>query len=301
MTEVIINQKHKDRLFVKLFGGEGMRSNIISLYNALNGSDYPEDSDIEITTLEDVIFMGMKNDVSFMINSQLTLWEQQSSWNPNMPIRGLMYFGKVYETYFDRIGKERLFFNSLIKIPTPKYIVFYNGEDRKNLAPITKLRLSDAFQSCPDNADFEWTATVYNLNGDNNSDLLKKCKPLSDYMAFINAIRRFKTDHTTEEAVNIAVDWCIENDILKDLFSKYKAEVKDMCLTEFDAKAYENLVREESLREGRNEGMQEGMDKFSKLIILLNNAGRSQDIMAAASDKNRLKKLLTEFHLNEEE
>ena len=255
MADATINPKHKDRLFVKLFGGQEMKPNIISLYNALNDTDYPEDSDIEITTLEDVIFMGMKNDVSFMINSQLTLWEQQSSWNPNMPIRGLMYFGKVYEAYFDKIGKERLFFNSLVKIPTPRYIVFYNGEDRKNLAPITKLRLSDAFQSRPNNTDFEWTATVYNLNGDNNSDLLKKCKPLSDYMAFINAIRRFKTEHTTEEAVNLAVDWCIENNILKDLLSKYRAEVKDMCLFEYDEEKHMRYEREEGRREGKIENM----------------------------------------------
>lgn len=297
MTDATINPKHKDRLFVKLFGGQEMKPNIISLYNALNGSDYPEDSDVEITTLEDVIFMGMKNDVSFMIDSRLTLWEQQSSWNPNMPIRGLMYFGKVYEAYFDKIGKERLFFSSLVKIPSPRYVVFYNGEDRKNLAPITKLRLSDAFQFPADNTDFEWTATVYNLNGNNNSDLLKKCKPLSDYMAFINAIRRFKKGHTTEEAVNLAVDWCIENDVLKELLSKYRAEVKDMCLTEFDAKAYEDLVRKESLKEGQKKGM----DKLSKLIILLNDAGRSEDIIVAATDSHRLQELLAEYGLNDEE
>lgn len=96
-----VNIQYKDRLFRLLFGSEEVRENIISLYNALNDTDYPPEHEFDITTLDDAVYIKMKNDVSLLIDSYLPLWEQQSSYNPNMPLRGLMYFGNLYDAYID--------------------------------------------------------------------------------------------------------------------------------------------------------------------------------------------------------
>lgn len=138
----------------------------------------------------------MKNDVSLLVDSVLSLWEQQSSFNPNMPIRGLMYFGGLYEAYIEK-GELNIYGSKLVKLPTPKYIVFYNGS--KDIAPVEKLKLSDAFVQSDNSGEFEWTATVYNLNRGKNvmADFLKKHRAevmsvcLTEYneKTFVNGIR----------------------------------------------------------------------------------------------------------------
>ncbi|MBQ8625567.1 MAG: hypothetical protein IJ419_05360, partial [Agathobacter sp.] len=136
---VSINGEYKDKLFCLLFGREEYKDNILSLYNALNNTNYMNTDDIEITTIEDTLYIKMKNDVSFLIDSYLSLWEQQSTFNPNMPIRGLMYYGNLYNSYISDRGLN-IYGSSLVKIPTPKYIVFYNGTT--NRKPVEKLKLS---------------------------------------------------------------------------------------------------------------------------------------------------------------
>ena len=186
---VSINGEYKDKLFCLLFGREEYKDNILSLYNALNNTNYMNTDDIEITTIEDTLYIKMKNDVSFLIDSYLSLWEQQSTFNPNMPIRGLMYYGNLYNSYISDRGLN-IYGSSLVKIPTPKYIVFYNGTT--NRKPVEKLKLSDAFMQEDESHEFEWTATMVNLNQGKNDELLSKCKVLSDYMTLINKIRIIK-------------------------------------------------------------------------------------------------------------
>lgn len=161
MAERKINRKYKDRLFRLRFGSEEYKEDILSIYNALNGTSYRNVDDISITTIDDVIYIKMKNDVSLLLDGNMSLWEQQSSVNPNMPVRGLLYFGNLYDQYI-KMNKLNIYGKKLQKIPTPEYIVFYNGEE--DYGPITQLRLSDAFIHKNDSGDFEWTATVYNLN-----------------------------------------------------------------------------------------------------------------------------------------
>ena len=243
-SNVAINSKHKDRLFGLLFGDASNKENILSLYNALNDTDYKDCNDIEITPIDDVIYMSVKNDVSFLFDSYMTLWEQQSTYNPNMPVRGLIYYGRLYDAYV-QADPRSVYGSTLIKLPTPKYVVFYNGDTNKD-ATIT-LKLSDAFMQKDDSGDFEWTATMINLNDGKNPDLLSKCKPLSDYMTLINKIKKYKKQgKTIEEAVELAIDECIEEDVLADFLRKHKAEVKGMCITEFDEKKFINTIREES-------------------------------------------------------
>ena len=175
----------------------------------------------------------------------------------------------------------------LIKIPTPQYIVFYNGED--DCDPVTKLRLSDAFINKDNSGDFEWTATVYNLNRGKNDDLLERCKPLSDYMELVNRIRdNQRKGMNVRNAIDDAVDSCIADGIMKDFLVKHKAEVLSVCITEFDEKVYTDSIREEGREEGRAEGREEGI----KALIIDNlEEGKSKKIIIG--------KLVKRFELQE--
>ena len=253
-----INQKYKDSLFRLLFGREDMKDNILSLYNALNNTSYSNPDDLEIRTLSEAVYIKMKNDVAFLIDSFLPLWEQQSTFNPNMPLRGLMYFSDLYNAYITE--KElNIYGTKLVNIPTPQYVVFYNGDANK--PPIMKLKLSDAFMNKNEDDDFEWTATMYNLNKGQNDELLLKCKPLSDYMTLVNYINYYKKEHTVEEAVNMTVTRCIKENILKDILLKNKAEVMNMVITEFNEEVFVKGIREEGREEGLEEGLEKGLEK----------------------------------------
>lgn len=258
---ISINSKHKDRLFCMLFGREENKHNILSLYNALNNSNYTNCDDIELTMIENAIYMKMKDDVSFLIDSYLSLWEQQSTFNPNMPVRGLMYYGSLYNSYIEERGLN-IYGSGLVKLPTPQYVVFYNGT--RNRAAVEKLKLSDAFVQEESNGEFEWTATMINLNYGKNEELLSKCKVLSDYVILINKIRRHqKRNNNVKEAINLAITECIEEGILAEFLKKHRGEVMLSCLTEFN----EEIYRAGLLKEGREEGLKEATISIAKNLL----------------------------------
>ena len=249
--EIKINRKHKDSLFRFIFKGDNERSRrwLLSLYNALRGSNYQDPGLLEITTLEDVIYINIKNDLSFLINDEMNLFEQQSTVNPNMPVRGLMYFSKLYENYITN-NELNVHSGSLIKLPTPKYIVFYNGE--RKIPDIVKYHLSDAFVTADDSKEFEWTATVLNVNANHNPALQKNCKALYDYSEFIARIRqnvKNKNHMSFSDAVNEAMDYAIEHNFLEGFFKEEKAKVMDSILTQFDKEVYEKSLRQEGKEE----------------------------------------------------
>lgn len=246
--KVHVNRDHKDRLFRLIFGKEKYKENLLSLYNALNHSDYDNPEDLEITTIEDVIYIGMKNDVSFIIDYYLSLFEQQSSFNPNMPLRGLMYFSDLYHKYIVT-GGYNLYGHKLIRIPTPQYIVFYNGSEQHE--DVEKLRLSDAFTHPDDSKEFEWTATMITLNTGQNEELLEKCQPLREYTIFVNRLREYTAKMPLEDAVDRTVTECIEEGILAEFLKAHRAEVRKVCLVEFDQEVYEKGIREEGIEEGQ--------------------------------------------------
>ena len=270
----MVNTKYKDRLFCLLFGDEQYKENILSLYNALCNTKYENADDLQIYTIDDVIYIKMKNDVSILMDSYLSLWEQQSTFNPNMPVRRLMYFGKMYSRYITE-NNLNIYGKKLIRIPTPRYTVFYNGTD--DCPSVLNLKLSDAFMKPDPDGGFEWTAHLINLNEGKNDELLSQCKALKDYMTLIHMIRRNSRQMEFEEAVNTAVDYCIENDILKEFLVKHKSEVLDMCITEFNEKAFIDGIREEGLEEGLEKGRNENARKMS---INMYNGGISIDRIA---------------------
>ena len=258
-------RKYRDRLFKAIFGRDNEQSKRwrLDLYNALNGTSYTDPDALEVNTIENVIYMTMKNDISFLVDSQMTLYEQQSTHNPNMPLRGLFYFSQLYQMHIEK-NDMNIHTSMLVKIPEPRFIVFYNGSTKK---PDTfKMRLSDAFErhgeggnSADVAKDFEWTATVININPEHNKTLQKNCKPLYDYVRYVGRIAdNKKKGLPIKEAVDDAVNWAISEDFLDGFFKVNKAEVSAMCLTEYDEEATMRAFRREGYEDGRADGYTEG-------------------------------------------
>lgn len=267
--DYIINRQHKDRLFRFIFGES--RENALSLYNALNGSDYTNAEDLEYTTIGDAIYMGMKNDLSFLFQMEMSVYEHQSTLNPNMPLRGLLYLSRLMEAYA-RKQQISVYDTELLRLPTPHYVVFYNG---KAEAPDTwELRLSDAFDHA--GGCLELTVTVYNINAGRNTALLEQCRPLYDYAALIGLIRKNQSEGMDiSDAVNRAVDDCIRQGILAEVLAKHKTEVVGMLLTEYNETETMEQLRSASERRGMEKGLQKGLQKGAQDIALrMLQAGR---------------------------
>ena len=194
----------------------------------------------------------MYNDVSFLIDSQMTLYEQQSSPNPNMPMRGLIYLAELYQKHITKEGKK-LISEQLIKIPNPNFVVFYNG--RQVRPEQYDLKLSDAFIHEDKSGRFEWTAHVININENRNLSLQKKCKPLYDYVRFVSRVNHNKDalKMTPNDAVNEAVEWAIKENLLDGLIAYEKEEVMGMLLTEYDEEACIKVWQEDGYERGKQE------------------------------------------------
>lgn len=244
------NRKYKDRLFQRVFQ---KKEDLLDLYNAINHTAYMNPGDLEITTLEDVIYLSMKNDLSFVISATLNLYEQQSTFNPNMPIRGLMYFARLYEAYIKENSLD-IYGKTLIKLPSPQYIIFYNGREEQPDELI--LRLSDAFEGDSNSEGaLECRTRMLNINLEHNQKLMQSCKRLYDYSYFIAEVNRnLDSGLVLSEAIRRAMDTCIEQDILRDILLKSKSEVFHMLLTEYDEKKHLKNTYREGYESGRLEG-----------------------------------------------
>jgi hypothetical protein len=241
-------------LFRLIFGEEKNKGNLLDLYNAINNTEYDDVSQLHIMTIDDCIYMGMKNDISLLIDFWLSLYEQQSTWNPNIPVRGLFYFADMFEKYI-ALNKLNIYGSKLVKLPTPQYIVFYNGiDERMGGKDEVKLKLSDAFGDNSVSSEFEWTATVKNI---------------------------------IEDAVNKAVDECIKEGILAEFLIGHKAEVMDVCLTEYDEAATMNAFKEEAADERE--------DLIMLLYRFLQENNRLDEWNRSLYDKSLRKKLISEI------
>ena len=262
ITRIFVRRKFKDTLFRRVFRD---KKDLLDLYNALNGTGYTNPDELEITTLEDAIYMSMKNDVSFIISSTLNLYEHQSTVNPNMPIRGLLYFARQYEAYV-KLNELDIHGSSLVRLPTPKYIVFYNG--REDLPDKQVLKLSDSFmdKSNLEKSNLECRATVLNINYGHNEKTLKACKRLNDYSIFISKVNEgLDKKLSLKGAISEAISYCVENDILYDILVKQKSEVMSMILTEYNEKLHMKTVRKEGYDEGYGEGARSRQQEVDEL------------------------------------
>lgn len=96
MTEkkVEIIRNYKDSVFRMLYRE---KKELLSLYNAVNQTHYENEADLKVTTLENAIYMNMKNDVSCVVDLRMNLYEHQATVNPNMPLRDLFYVARLFE------------------------------------------------------------------------------------------------------------------------------------------------------------------------------------------------------------
>ena len=252
------NVQYKDRLFNFLFGLEENKEWTLSLYNAVNGSHYTDPSMIKITTIREVMYLGMHNDVSFLISNEMNLYEQQSTYNPNMPVRLLQYAGNLYEKYFKENSLNK-YGGRLLPLPVPKLVVFYNGKKEQPDEMI--LKLSDSFPEGSD-ADIEVKVRMLNVNVGRNQLLLEACKPLGEYSWFVDEIRRNNTTND-EDGMSSAIDRAIsdmpDSFVIKSFLELHRTEVKGMLLTEYNEAEAMELFREEGRAEGRVEGRAEGI------------------------------------------
>jgi len=257
-TKATVNSKNKDSLFRIIFKD---KRELLQLYNALAGTAYDNPEELTINTKEDIIYMYMKNDISFLLDARLNLYEHQSTYNPNMPLRGFLYLAALYKPM---VMRHRLYSQSLLRIPNPKYVVFYNGpeemEDRR------ELRLSEAFSRPEEGGDVEVVAHMININYGHNQELLEKCRKLKEYALFVATVRRHLQEGTEkEEAVERAIDECIGKDILSDILRKERAVVCDSVLTEFDEEEFAALMRKEGKIEGKAEAVVELLEELGEV------------------------------------
>ena len=252
--ETGINRIYRDRLFRFIFGNEKYKECTLSLYNAVNNSNYTNPDDIELTIIEDVIYMGMKNDVSFLIGDTINLYEQQSTYNPNMPVRFLIYLGMLYSKYINEMRDScNLYSSSIQKLPTPKCVCFYNGKIQKK--DVEVLRLSDAF-NVNSVGDVELTVTMININHGHNKKLMDNSKPLLDYTLFIDTFNKcMQKFNNADMAIDMALYELDNISVIKEIILSNKAEVKCMCLTEYDEEKIMQLYAQENFEKGEESGM----------------------------------------------
>ena len=243
-------RNYRDSLFRSIFNN---KKNLLSLYNALEGTDYTDPKEIRITTLRGTFFNDLKNDISFQIRDQyIVLLEHQSTVNENMPLRCLFYIGKLYQKIVD----ERLAYRErVVKIPAPKFYVFYNGS--KDEPEESELHLSDAFAA--ESGALELCVKVYNINYEENKRLLRQCRMLRDYSIFVSRVREnLQQKQSLSQAIQEAIDYCRTHDIMKDFLSEKVKEVYDMVNIEWNMDTAKEVWLEEGIEKGITMGKAEG-------------------------------------------
>lgn len=261
----LVNRNYKDTVFRMLFSD---RKNLLSLYNAVNQKHYTDPEDLEIVTLENAIYMGMKNDLAFIIDTNLYLYEHQSTYNPNMPLRDLFYISNEYQNLLD---KKSLYSSSLQKIPAPNFIELYNGTD--TLSDFSEHRLSSAFENLSGEPKLELIVTVLNINEGHNALLMEHCQTLKEYSQYVAKVRKYAAGMPLDQAIEYAVDECIKENILADFLRKNRAEVISMSIFEYDKEEEKKLRKAEyeaGVEAGEKSGIQKGVLNTARHLLELN-------------------------------
>lgn len=247
------HRNYKDNVFCLLYRD---KANLLELYNGLNGTYYRDPEGLTVVTLPNTICIRYRNDAAFTFSKDLYLCEQQSTENPNMPLRFLHYVSEEYR----RIVTERnLYRQNAVSIPAPHFVVFYNGTTP--LPERQTYRLSDLYEGREGEPDLEIRALVLNINSGNNPELMERCRTLSGYMTFVDKVRGSQQALGTEAAVRQAVEECIAEGVLREFFQEHKEEVVGMSIWEFNEELYREAMREDALEDGHKKGLQEGREE----------------------------------------
>ena len=242
------NREYKSDVFSMLMQ---YPENALQVFNALNGTNYTDPGVVEMCTLAKGISLSVRNDASFIIDMDLSIYEHQSTYNPNMPLRSLIYLGDVIRPLIK--GRD-LYGSKRVMIPTPHMVVFYNGT--KDCPEREVQRLSDSYVHDGE-PEVELICVMYNINSGNNEDFLSECSVLREYMCFVNKVRE-NEDAERETPVEDAIDWCVENDVLREFLLERKDEVVKAMTIDMTFEAREEIIRKEEREQGREEGRAEG-------------------------------------------
>lgn len=280
-----VSRTHKARLFEMIFSD---KKELLELYNAVNQTHYADPEALEINTLENAIYLSMHNDISFVIDSRLSLYEHQSTYSPNLPLRYLMYISDLYSVM---TKDDNLYGSRVVKIPSPRFLIFYNGIQQRPEREV--LRLSEMFAIEDKEPALELYAELININPGNNRTLMNMCKTLRDYSEYTARVRKYVGEMSTESAVERAINECIQEGILSEFLSKAKSEAIKMSIYEYD----EERQRQFDKAEGLEEGLMQGMDRFAALTKVLLDAGKLEELKRATDDSVYRMELLKEYGL----
>ena len=280
-----VKRKYKDTVFRLLFSD---REKALSLYNGVNDTRYKDASLLQYNTLENAIYMNVHNDISFVIANQIQMYEHQSTVPVNMPLRDLFYIADILQK---TVADKTIYDSRPLMIPTPNFIVFYNGQDK--MPERMELKLSDSFLIPTDSPELESKVTVLNINEGMNEQLKEKCPDLKQYMQYVDKVRKYNKEMELRDAVIKAVDECIREGILKDFLIKQKAEVIKMSIYEFDEEREMKLIRESEREIGKEDG-ERRIRTLSKYLLADN---RIEDLRRASEDDIYCNALCLEYNL----
>ena len=272
-----VNRIYKDRLYKMIFNN---KSELLKLYNAINGTHYNDPAMLTITTLDNAIYMTMENDLSFIIDMRLALYEQQSTVNPNLPLRFLMYITDIYSAYTKDMN---IYGSKKVQIPLPSFVIFYN--DVKSQPDRTEFLLSELFHPTTDQPALELKAVMLNINKGHNQELMNACHTLRDYSEYVARIRTYSAEMPLTDAVEKAITECIHENILRDFLLKNRAEAKAMSIYEYDEEKTLRMFREEGYEDGERNG------KIQATIEMCLEFNLSSDAI--------VQKLMTKFQFSE--
>ena len=270
------NRKYKDTVFRMLFSN---KENLLSLYNAINRTAYENLEDLEIVTLKNAVYMGMKNDLAFIIDMNLFLYEHQSTYNPNIPLRDLFYISAEYQKL---VNRKSLYSSSLQKIPAPYFIVFYNGTEKAE--EYWENSLSEAYENLSGEPRLELKVITLNINEGYNKELMEECQILREYAQYVAKVRNYTKEMELDAAVERAVNECIREGILEEFLRANRAEVIAMSIFEYDKEEEDKKLRKAEYEAGydtgfdagKQTGLEVGISKGKKEIIqLMLDAGES--------------------------
>ncbi len=257
-SRITANSKYKTRIFEMIFSD---KKELLELYNAVNGTHYTDPERLTINTLKNAIYMAMHNDVSFLIDSRLSLYEHQSTYSPNLPLRYLFYISHLYS---QMVRDKNLYGSRIILIPTPRFLIFYNGVEKR--PEREELRLSEAYTVSEGKPSLELEATLLNINRGYNEELKAECKTLSDYAEYTARVREYAEQKLTlEDAVEKAVNECIGEGILADFLRANRAEAMEMSIFEYDEERHMRQTREEGKQEDRAEAILELLEDLGEI------------------------------------
>ena len=272
-----VNRIYKDRLYKMIFND---KSELLKLYNAINGTHYDDPAMLTITTLDNAIYMTMENDLSFIIDMRLALYEQQSTVNPNLPLCFLMYITDIYSAYTKDMN---IYGSKKVQIPLPSFVIFYNGV--KSQPDRTEFLLSELFHPTTDQPALELKAVMLNINKGHNQELMNACHTLRDYSEYVARIRTYSAEMPLTDAVEKAITECIHENILRDFLLKNRAEAKAMSIYEYDEEKTLRMFREEGYEDGERNG------KIQATIEMCLEFNLSSDAI--------VQKLMTKFQFSE--